>query len=205
MSATDPLPGSAGGAVQRTRRAYDDGPPLASWTPAVMTPLAPTRVVSPPAASDRVDPRGDARVASTVRAAASIAVALLLAGCSRAPQPTIALPALEGGNGRMAWRGMLPCADCDGIQTSLQLQRSGERRGYQLVEVYVLGDQGARFVDSGRWTREGDLIRTVGADGSPRAWALLPGGGIQPRDPAGDAFPMLRGAALAPAGPSGAP
>lgn len=135
---------------------------------------------------------------------ASLVALLLLTACSRTAQTTIPLPALDSGSGRMAWRGMLPCADCDGIQTSLQLQRSGERRGYQLVEVYVLGDQGARYVDSGRWARDGDLIRTVGADGSPRTWSLLPGGGMQPRDAAGKPFAMMQGAALAPAGPSGA-
>lgn len=98
----------------------------------------------------------------------------------------------------MAWQGELPCADCDGIQTRLQLQRNGERRGFQLVEVFVLGDRGARFVANGSWSREGDLIRTLGNDGSPRVYGLLAEGGLQPRDASGKVFARHADAVLMP-------
>lgn len=112
-----------------------------------------------------------------------------LAGCERAPpKPTVPLPALDAGNGRIEWRGVLPCADCDGIQTSLQLQRTGTQRGYRLIEIFVDGNTGARFVDSGHWLREGDLIRTVANDGSPRVYGLNADGALQPRDARGRAF-----------------
>lgn len=133
--------------------------------------------------------------------AATVAIALLgatLAACTRAPQQTVALPALDGGRGRMAWQGELPCADCDGIKTYLLLQREGERRGFRLIEIFALGDDGARFDDDGSWTREGDLIRTLGRDGSTRVYGLLAGGGLQPRDARGKSFARHDDALLLP-------
>ncbi len=49
------------------------------------------------------------------------------------------------------WMGILPCADCDGIQTRLSLVRDADGQRYQLEETY-LGARGDNvFVQQGGW------------------------------------------------------
>ncbi|MCL1634749.1 copper resistance protein NlpE N-terminal domain-containing protein [Luteimonas sp. SX5] len=120
---------------------------------------------------------------------------LLLAGwlpaCSRdTPAPAAALPPFDR-DGRIGWRGVLACADCDGIDTTLALSRSGERREYLLVETYLTADGGERFVEQGRWRQQGDaLIRLQAVDGGERVYALQADGGLQPRDARGRRFAL---------------
>jgi copper homeostasis protein (lipoprotein) len=54
------------------------------------------------------------------------------------------------------WLGVLPCADCDGIQTRLELVREGDRRTYRLEETYLGADGDAVFSQQGEWVQEGE-------------------------------------------------
>lgn len=123
---------------------------------------------------------------------------LLVQGCTRGPQQTVPLPALERAGGQMAWRGELPCADCDGIDTRLLLRRATDAGQYRLVETFVTGESGARFVDDGGWQRDGDLIRTRGEDGSRRVFALQPDGSLRPSSADGASLPNRETARLRP-------
>lgn len=93
-----------------------------------------------------------------------LAAALALAGCERAPAPDPAADAAtapaertaaeDGENFERTWLGVLPCADCDGIQTRLQLVRDGDRRTYSLEETYLGAEGEAVFRQEGRWVEE---------------------------------------------------
>lgn len=120
----------------------------------------------------------------TLLAGASLAAGL--AACSAPSPPSAgdlhAKQPLAQGDGRIEWRGSLACADCDGIQTQLVLQRTGRASDYRLTETYLAAGQGDRFVEHGRWRRDADLLRLQGDGGSRRTFALLADGRLQPRD-----------------------
>ena len=59
-------------------------------------------------------------------------------------------------NFERTWLGVLPCADCDGIQTRLQLVREGDARTYELEETFLGADGDAVFTQRGTWVQEGD-------------------------------------------------
>lgn len=111
----------------------------------------------------------------------------LFAACSREAPPPAATP-LAAGDGSVGWHGTLACADCDGIDTSLALSRTGERRDYLLIETYLTPDGGERFVDQGVWRAQDGLIRLEGFDGSRRVYAVQADGRLQPRDIRGRRF-----------------
>jgi len=138
----------------------------------------------------------------TLRIAPLLCLLLLLSACSRdAPQsgaPAAALPPFDG-DGRIGWQGVLACADCDGIDTSLALSRAGEQRDYLLVETYLTQDGGERFVEQGRWRQQGQaLIRLQAIDGGERVYALQADGRLQPRDGQGRRFARRDGDFLTP-------
>ncbi|MFS8064269.1 MAG: copper resistance protein NlpE N-terminal domain-containing protein [Luteimonas sp.] len=109
-----------------------------------------------------------------------------LAGCDRGTAPIAGkvLPV----DGRIQWQGLLPCADCDGIQTQLSLLRNGDLHSYTLTETYLAEGGDTRFVDGGRWQRDGALLRLRGDAGTIHVYALLADGRLQPRDGQGRAF-----------------
>jgi len=131
-------------------------------------------------------------MANSIRACCASLLALaLLAGCdngSRQSRPASSLPQLQQGDGRIQWQGWLACADCDGIQTTLLLQRSGDDRTYTLTETYLAAADGARFVETGTWRTEADLLRLQGNSGEARIFAVLADGRLQPRDGRGRPF-----------------
>jgi len=94
-------------------------------------------------------------------------LALALAGCERDAatdaarddaDATATAPADEafeaGEDFERTWLGVLPCADCDGIQTRLQLVRAGDERTYALEETYLGAEGEAVFRQEGRWVEE---------------------------------------------------
>lgn len=89
---------------------------------------------------------------------------------------------MPGNGDSLEWQAQLPCADCDAIQTRLQLQRDGDARGYVLTEVYFSADRNARFAELGQWLQHDDLLRLRAQDGAQRNYALLPDGRLQPLD-----------------------
>ena len=124
------------------------------------------------------------RIASAVVCLAWLA----LAGCARAPQSDAPLPGLGTGDGEAAWAGVLPCADCRGIDTRLLLQRQGGERRYRLIETYLADAGGARFVEQGDWDQVSDGLLRLHDERSRRFFAVVRSGGLQPRDADGDPF-----------------
>jgi copper homeostasis protein (lipoprotein) len=128
-----------------------------------------------------------------------LAVFCASAACDRMPSAPHSSPEpLQKGDGRVAWRGMLPCADCGGIDTLVVLERRGEARRYELVEIFVAGQESARFSETGEWRLDGTRLRLAGEGGAERHFALLRDGRLQPRDADGRAF-RRRGDFLQPA------
>ncbi|KFN42261.1 copper resistance protein NlpE [Arenimonas oryziterrae] len=96
---------------------------------------------------------------------------LVLAGCQRSaqdaggetPAATSPPPAevVAGEDSERLWQGVLPCSDCLGIDTRLQLRQAAGRRTYALHEVYLGGRGVNAFDQTGDW-----LERTVAIDGA---------------------------------------
>lgn len=72
------------------------------------------------------------------------------AQASAPPAPAVAeLPDdFEG-----TWRGVLPCSDCQGIDTAVALVRDGDTRRYSMQEAY-LGVPGEPLRSEGDWREE---------------------------------------------------
>jgi copper homeostasis protein (lipoprotein) len=130
------------------------------------------------------------RVMSRLR---NVSLVLVLVGaaaaCDRMPSAPYSSPEpLDQGDGRVAWRGVLPCADCEGVDTFVVLERRGEMRRYELVEIFVAGQGSTRFSETGEWRLEGARLRLAAEGGAERHFALLHDGRLQPRDANGRAF-----------------
>jgi len=134
----------------------------------------------------------------------SIAFVLLLAGlaagCTHGDGPDAdGLPA--GARADVAeWRGRLPCADCEGIDTRLALEHRGGERPYRLVEVYVSVDGSQSFEEAGEWSLDRDLLSLEAGTGGERRYGVVPGGLLQVRDPECRVFPGREHDLLRPAG-----
>lgn len=123
-----------------------------------------------------------------------------LAACHRHPAqaPATAAQARLDVDGEIQWRGAGPCADCDGIDAQLVLRRAGDRNTYSLAETYRVSSEGARFVDTGTWQRDGALLRLRGSAGSLRVYALLADGRLEARDAHGTPLPDASAAPMLP-------
>ncbi|WP_170140594.1 copper resistance protein NlpE [Kushneria indalinina] len=92
------------------------------------------------------------------------AAGLALAGCSQQPQVSSAPQVMSVAE---SWQGVLPCADCEGIDTELTLVSSGMTgfgATYTLKQRY-LGRDNERDVQ----TRTGDWVVTRGNQVDPQA------------------------------------
>lgn len=87
------------------------------------------------------------------------------------------------------WRGRLPCADCEAIDTRLVLEQADGHRSYRLVEVYVAVDGSQSFDEAGEWRLDDRLLSLEAGTGGLRRYALVQGGALQVRDPGGRVFP----------------
>lgn len=110
---------------------------------------------------------------------------LAVAGCGEAPPA--ALPRTDDPRATdpyetLAWQGLLACADCDGIDTRLVLDRDGMQARYLLLETFLAGAEGDRFSEQGQWRREGRLLRLQADVGGVRVYALEPDGRLSLRD-----------------------
>ncbi len=111
-----------------------------------------------------------------------LVVVAMLAGCrNESAAPPQVLAPIESASGRLDWAGMQPCADCEGIETHLALVNEDGRRSFVLTETY-LAERPVRFVESGQWQREQDLLLLAGKDGARIGYAVLEDGRLQPRD-----------------------
>ncbi|MGY1458386.1 MULTISPECIES: copper resistance protein NlpE N-terminal domain-containing protein [unclassified Luteimonas] len=135
----------------------------------------------------------------------AIALALLLvglvAGCARDGDPQPALPGIDpAGHGAVEWRGSLPCADCEAIDTRLVLERQDGAQRYELVEVYVAVEGSVSFEERGEWQLHHALLSLEPDTGGLRRYALVHGGALQVRDLQGRTFPGRDGDLLQPLG-----
>lgn len=85
-------------------------------------------------------------------------------------------------NGSLQWQARLPCADCDAIETRLQLQHVHAARDYVLVEVYSAPDGDARFTEHGQWQQSDAMLLLRDEQGAQRVYGVLPDGRLQPLD-----------------------
>jgi copper homeostasis protein (lipoprotein) len=133
--------------------------------------------------------------------ALALAALLVLAGCGREDAGDARLP---GPDGELAgtpagtdadedaaafertWLGVLPCADCDGIQTRLQLLSGPGGARYVLEETYLGGPGDNRFVQEGAWREEATAINGEPAevyrldpDGPGRWFWVQPDGALE--------------------------
>ena len=130
-----------------------------------------------------------------------LAATFALAGCDRDAAPATDGPdasaapdatadaRAEADDFERTWLGVLPCADCDGIQTRLQLQRDGDAQTYDLEETYLGADGEAVFTQAGQWVREdGDdgAFRLDPDSPASRRYALRPDGSLDQLDRRGE-------------------
>ncbi|PZO08355.1 MAG: hypothetical protein DCF27_08700 [Lysobacteraceae bacterium] len=121
-----------------------------------------------------------------------LAALLALAGCGRAPSdPGAALPsdapAPSQADGLDAtWQGVLPCSDCDGIQTRLRLLADNQGRRFELQETYLAQDGGDAFQSQGNWVEEAGeidgqpvVVYRLDAGGASRWFSLQPDGALE--------------------------
>lgn len=126
-------------------------------------------------------------------------VALLaLAGCSRespgpaGPGADAAMDLESPARGEvftLSWFGVLPCADCDGIQTRLELVGDAAGRRYTLQETYLGAEGGETFEQQGEWVEERrqwdgepELVYRLDPDGASRWFWLQPDGALEMLD-----------------------
>jgi copper homeostasis protein (lipoprotein) len=101
------------------------------------------------------------------------------------------LPPFVGSAGQLVWEGVLACADCEGIETRLVLDREGidpifgsghAQPRYELLETFLADDGGERYREQGQWQREGRLLRLQAEAGGERVFAIEPDGRLSLRD-----------------------
>jgi copper homeostasis protein (lipoprotein) len=102
--------------------------------------------------------------------------------CRDATPPTAPSAAPSGPGDQIEWQGLRACADCNGIQTDLVLERGGDKQRYTLTETYVTERGSTQFVERGRWQQDSHLLRLLGDGASRHVYALLPDGRLQARD-----------------------
>jgi copper homeostasis protein (lipoprotein) len=112
--------------------------------------------------------------------------------------PSATTPAEPGD--QIEWQGLRACADCNGIQTDLVLERGGDKQRYTLTETYVTGRGSTQFVERGRWLQDSHLLRLEGDGASRHVYALLPDGRLQARDSHGRRLPVATSQDLLPVG-----
>jgi copper homeostasis protein (lipoprotein) len=87
-----------------------------------------------------------------------------LMGCNnRGDVQTVSLPLQQELKPmQQSWRGVLPCADCEGIETSLFLEKDGT---WVMNQGYQGGKGAAAFASYGLWARTADKLVLTDASG----------------------------------------
>lgn len=78
---------------------------------------------------------------------------------------------------QQSWRGVLPCADCEGIETSLFLEKDGS---WVMSQRYLGGKAPSTFASYGSWARTADKLILTDSAGEKTYFR-----------PKGDALEML--------------
>ena len=118
---------------------------------------------------------------------------LALAGCTReadrgAPpggRAAVETPAAPEDTER-TWAGLLPCSDCQGIDTRLVLRTERGKRRYELTETYLGGSGQTSFNRAGTWTElrrkagaEAQVTYVLDPDKAAQGFALQPDGALE--------------------------
>ena len=131
-----------------------------------------------------------------------LAIALVGCGDEAARPPADAPPGFAtDAPSQLAWQGVLACADCEGIDTRLTLDRADEASRYLLLETFLADDGGERFREQGHWRREGPLLRLQSDAGGVRVYAIEADGRLSPRDRRGREVQAGEARLLAPVTP----
>lgn len=91
------------------------------------------------------------------------------------------------------FKGIIPCADCEGIQVSLLLQQGGR---YSLTEQY-LGSDNVQTQQQGRWSRTAEKLVLVSDRGEKRYFRPLDSG-LEMMDTHGNPIESVNSYRLAP-------
>ena len=128
---------------------------------------------------------------------ALLALACLLgSGCTRdkdvaTTQPGQSPSAVAGDaqalqNGERTWVGLLPCSDCQGIDTRLVLRARDGHRDYLLTETYIGGRGKNTFSREGEWTQvtgtgggEPLTLYVLDPDQAGQRFSLQPDGALE--------------------------
>ncbi|GHC29164.1 hypothetical protein GCM10010082_23500 [Kushneria pakistanensis] len=97
------------------------------------------------------------------------AAGLALGGCSQQPEVSSAPQVMSVAE---SWQGVLPCADCEGIDTQLTLVSSGMTgfgATYTLKQRYLSRDNPGSDAAREVQTRSGDWVVTRGSPVDPQA------------------------------------
>ncbi len=128
-----------------------------------------------------------------------LALACLLAsGCSRdtgsaatdagqvPPGSAAAGEAQDMQNSERTWVGLLPCSDCQGIDTRLVLRLRDGQRDYLLTETYIGGRGKNTFSREGKWTqvngtgdREPLTLYVLDPEQAGQRFSLQPDGALE--------------------------
>lgn len=116
----------------------------------------------------------------------------LLAGCAReeagqppgesAPEAVLAPD--DGEDFELSWQGVLPCADCEGIETRLSLRRDQGGERFELQETYLGAEGDNVFATTGEWRPEspegeGATVYRLGPEAGGLGFELQPDGSLQ--------------------------
>lgn len=142
---------------------------------------------------------------------APLSVALILAaGCDRSSgERAVGLPpgplppdsvVVETPNSDRTWAGLLPCRDCQGIETRLVLRSAAGRRDYLMTETYLGGTGRNSFNSAGTWVEisspgagEPATLVILDPDQAGQRFALQPDGALELLD--GEGKPSSQGVA----------
>jgi copper homeostasis protein (lipoprotein) len=87
--------------------------------------------------------------------------------------------------GERTWTGVLPCRDCQGIDSRLVLRKTERERGYVLSETYIGGAGENTFVREGSWEEvlervdgETMTVYILDPDQGGQRYALQPDGAL---------------------------
>jgi hypothetical protein len=138
-----------------------------------------TTMLSPVASRPRARPvRHNRRVTEAFRRSSILLpplLALALAACGQGGSDSrqAAAARFDNPDAELRWQGVLACADCDGIDTRLRLERgNGVVSQYELVEAFLDGEGAEYFREEGRWRRDGRIVRLQPTSGGERLFAL---------------------------------
>ncbi len=84
------------------------------------------------------------------------------------------------------WVGLLPCTDCEGVDTRLVLNSRNGQRDYVLTETYLAHGDGQRFSGAGPWSEaralvdgEDTIVYQLDPARSGQRYALQPDGALE--------------------------